>query len=33
MTIARSSKKKFAALAVLPFAAALTLSACGEESH
>lgn len=31
MTIARSSKKKFAALAVLPFAAALTLSACGEE--
>ncbi len=31
MTIARTSKKKFAALAVLPFAAALTLSACGGE--
>lgn len=31
MTSTRSSKKKFAALAVLPFAAALTLSACGDE--
>lgn len=31
MTITRSSKKKFTALAALPFIAALSLTACGEE--
>ncbi|OAV62399.1 YehR family lipoprotein [Enteractinococcus helveticum] len=33
MTITASLKKKFTAVAVLPFAAALTLSACGDSTN